>query len=199
MKTILPWILVLGLSAGMAAVYVSGTKKDAELTTLRAESQEVQQLRTELAEAKDHAKAQEEEIAGLHKDTQELLRLRNEIGKLRDDKQQLSKQMQAVQTEAQQAQSQAAQTIQVVQRMRTEAQLTAQRDQCINNLRQLDGAKQQWALEKGKTAEAVPTAQDIIPFLKDNKLPVCPARGTYTLNAVNQLPTCSIPGHELPK
>ena len=32
------------------------------------------------------------------------------------------------------------------------ARSTSQMNACINNLRQIDGAKQQWALEKGKTA-----------------------------------------------
>jgi hypothetical protein len=66
---------------------------------------------------------------------------------------------------------------------------------CVNNLRQLDGASQQWALENRKTAQAIPTVQDIAPYLKN--WPVCPAGGSYTLNMVGAQPTCSIPGHEL--
>jgi hypothetical protein len=34
---------------------------------------------------------------------------------------------------------------------------------CINNLRQIDGAKQQWALEKQKGTNDVPSATDISP------------------------------------
>jgi septal ring factor EnvC (AmiA/AmiB activator) len=68
---------------------------------------------------------------------------------------------------------------------------------CLNNLRQIDGAKQQWALENRKTAETIPSAQDIGAYLKDGVLPKCPGGGAYTLNAVGAHPACSIPGHAL--
>jgi len=70
---------------------------------------------------------------------------------------------------------------------------------CINNLRQIDGAKQQWALEKNKTGDAVPTAQDLLPYLKDGVFPACPDGGTYSINSVDAVPTCSLPGHALPQ
>ncbi len=76
------------------------------------------------------------------------------------------------------------------------ARETAQRNACINNLRQIDAAKQQWALEKGKQATDVPTWDYIKPYLY--KIPQCPAGGTYTINAVGERPTCSVPGHALP-
>ena len=76
------------------------------------------------------------------------------------------------------------------------ARATSQQNACINNLRQIDGAKNEWALEKGKKATDVPTKSDLLPYLRS--WPVCPQGGTYTLGAVNEKPTCSIPGHELP-
>ena len=36
---------------------------------------------------------------------------------------------------------------------------------CINNLRQIDGAKQQWALENKKEGSAMPSFSDIGPYL----------------------------------
>jgi hypothetical protein len=83
-----------------------------------------------------------------------------------------------------------------------EANAVLARNACINNLRQIDAAKQQWALEKNKPAEAIPTLQDIAPYIKldaNGNIPGCPAGGTYTLNAVGELPSCSIPGHVLPQ
>lgn len=77
------------------------------------------------------------------------------------------------------------------------ARQTSQENACINNLRQIDGAKQQWALEKGKTATDVPTWDDLKPYLRG--IPHCPAGGTYTINAVGTPPQCSIPGHVLPQ
>lgn len=68
---------------------------------------------------------------------------------------------------------------------------------CINNLRQIDGAKQQWALENGKNPGDVPTAENLKPFFKNGVFPICPAGGTYTFGAVSNAPTCSIPGHKM--
>jgi competence protein ComGC len=76
------------------------------------------------------------------------------------------------------------------------ARSTAQLNSCINNLRMIDAAKQQWVLEKNKTAADVPTKEDIQPYLY--KWPVCPQGGTYTIGPVSEPPTCSIPGHKLP-
>jgi hypothetical protein len=78
------------------------------------------------------------------------------------------------------------------------ARTTAQENACINNLRQIDAAKNQWALEKNKKTGDVPTEVDLEPYLMNGKFPVCPQGGTYTIGAVGEKPTCSIPGHELP-
>src|SRR5579862_6544316 len=45
------------------------------------------------------------------------------------------------------------------------ARSTSQQNACINNLRQIDAAKQQWALEKGKGATDTPGDTDITPYL----------------------------------
>ena len=42
---------------------------------------------------------------------------------------------------------------------------TAQMNTCINNLRQIDGAKQEWALEKGKTGTDTPAASDVALYI----------------------------------
>src|SRR5438046_3895151 len=36
---------------------------------------------------------------------------------------------------------------------------------CINNLRQIDGAKQEWALEKNQSSPASPGPADIAPYM----------------------------------
>ncbi len=74
---------------------------------------------------------------------------------------------------------------------------TAQKDACISNLRQIDGAKQQWALENKKTDTDTPTREDLKPFLRDKQFPICPAGGTYTFNRVSAPPQCSHAGHKL--
>lgn len=74
-------------------------------------------------------------------------------------------------------------------------------DKCIDNLRCIDGAKTVWAQMQRKSSNAVPTWDDLRPFLASvieypGKLPQCPLGGTYTLGPVSQPPKCSIPLHE---
>ena len=68
---------------------------------------------------------------------------------------------------------------------------------CINNLRQLDGAKLQWSLEKRKGTNDVPSVAEISPYLHQ-EVPKCPVGGVYTLGPVAETPRCSITGHVLP-
>jgi len=79
------------------------------------------------------------------------------------------------------------------------ARETALMNACINNLRQIDGAKQQWALENKKQAADIPTESDLAPYLKlkDAQMPKCPAGGDYKINPVREQPTCSIPTHRI--
>jgi prepilin-type N-terminal cleavage/methylation domain-containing protein len=74
------------------------------------------------------------------------------------------------------------------------ARNTAQKNSCINNLRQIDGAKQQWALENRQVDTATASSDDVRVYLKNNNYPRCPGSGTYTINAVNADPTCSLSG-----
>lgn len=73
------------------------------------------------------------------------------------------------------------------------------RKTCINNLRMIDDAKQEWATENDMGNDAVPGVKDLLPYLKDGVFPVCPSGGTYSINAVDEVPTCSYPGHHLPE
>jgi chromosome segregation ATPase len=213
-QTLLPWMCVVALTAGVAALYLSGQKKDEELTRLRPESEQARGLQTQLDEKTVQLKSQEEELASLRQDKEDLLRLRNEVRQLQEAKQQLATQAAAAQANADRAEAKAAQATQAgaqqLQQLQSEnqqlksaavqTQQSAQREVliCITNLRRLSNAKQQWAADHGKTADAVPSAQDLAPYF-NNTLPACPTGGAYTLNAVNQDPTCSIAGHALPK
>ena len=80
------------------------------------------------------------------------------------------------------------------------ARNTAQKNSCINNLRQLDGAKQQWAIENKKVDTDTPTSDDVKNYLKNNNYPSCPGSGVYSLNAINTDPTCNLSGsgHVMP-
>src|SRR5216684_5515701 len=72
------------------------------------------------------------------------------------------------------------------------ARTTSQKNACINNLRQIDGAKQQWALENHAQSAATVTSTLLQPYLgrgtAGSVFPTCPSTGTYTINAVNAAP-----------
>ena len=83
------------------------------------------------------------------------------------------------------------------------ARQNAQTSACIENLYEIDGAKQQWALEHAKASTDSPAATDIQPYIgrgTAGSLPVCPndAQKTfatsYTINAVSTPPVCNILG-----
>jgi hypothetical protein len=76
-------------------------------------------------------------------------------------------------------------------------QAQAQANACINNLRQIDGATEQWALENRKQRGALVTPADLAPYLKGEEFPACPAGGIYTIVTVGTPPTCNVPGHAL--
>jgi prepilin-type N-terminal cleavage/methylation domain-containing protein len=89
------------------------------------------------------------------------------------------------------------------------ARATSQANACINNMRQIDGAAQQWAVEQGKTTGTTITwPSDLTPYIKLNSsgsIPSCPAGGSYSVGAVGAIPqvTCSLsssvtPPHVMP-
>ncbi len=83
-----------------------------------------------------------------------------------------------------------------------QARTNARRGTCINNMRLIDAAKEQYALENNKDSTVTPGSGDITPYLKGNAMPTCPAAGTYTVAAIGTAPSCSKSGspdlHVLP-
>jgi prepilin-type N-terminal cleavage/methylation domain-containing protein len=75
------------------------------------------------------------------------------------------------------------------------ARETSQKNACINNLRQIDGAKEQWAMEKNKATDDAVEDGDIEEYMKGG-MPTCPGGGSYTINAVGTNPECSLEDDE---
>jgi len=77
------------------------------------------------------------------------------------------------------------------------ARTTAQMNACISNLRHIDSAKQQWALETKQPTNATPDITDISVYLR-NAI-TCPSGGvdatfatSYTMGDVSVRPQCKI-------
>ena len=206
------WLCVAALLATEVFLFLANRQKDAALVQLHEAKQEAGQLRAQLDQLKNSSVATlgaenarlRAENQGL---TQKFSQLQNEINQARQQNQKLTQQVETAHNTLQQQQEQ-------LQQMQTENQqasttpepsaeqsgsAVAQFNTCINNLRQIDAAKQQWALENDKTADAIPPAQDLLPYLSNMVFPVCPSGGTYTINAVGVPPTCSVSGHVLPQ
>ena len=219
MKSILPWFVALIGIAGAIFFYKASDAKSASIASLQEQIADMETLRAENeALKKDQLPA--EELARLTAAKDELPRLRNMVRQLTTDKSQLNQQARSAQQAAERAQSQAqtaqAQAEAFAQRAATTAtnlpvtpeiaaalaarygiDPTAAANTCINNLQQIDAAKQQWALENNKTADATPTEADLKIYIKGNTLPTCPVNGKYTIGKAGIYPTCSIAGHAL--
>ena len=80
------------------------------------------------------------------------------------------------------------------------ARTASQKNACIANLKQIDGAKATWALEQKKVNSNVPATSDLYgadAYIRDE--PTCPGGGTYAPLAVSTKPTCTLStvGHTL--
>jgi prepilin-type N-terminal cleavage/methylation domain-containing protein len=81
------------------------------------------------------------------------------------------------------------------------ARAKAQQTGCISNLRTIDGAKQQWALESKAGQNATPTLANVQPYLgrgTAGTAPVCPSdtgnsfATSYIINDLASNPSCLI-------
>ena len=73
------------------------------------------------------------------------------------------------------------------------AREASQENACVNNLRVIEGAKDQYAIENNVGTGATPPLGQLYGdsnFVK--KTPNCPAGGNYTIGAVGTDPTCSV-------
>jgi prepilin-type N-terminal cleavage/methylation domain-containing protein len=79
------------------------------------------------------------------------------------------------------------------------AREASQENACINNLRVIEGAKDQYAIENNMTTGGSVAFNDLTSgdgnFLDET--PECPGGGTYTIGVIGTEVTCSVTGHSL--
>ncbi len=76
------------------------------------------------------------------------------------------------------------------------ARTTQSMNACVNNLRQIESAKEQWALEN-KITNGTPTLEDLRPYMgrgTGGTMAACPRGGIYTPGRVGEPPKCSTGG-----
>ena len=198
------WLCLALMLVAEILLFRAVREKDAALTETRDTQSQMRQLQKNLDELENSSAGfQAQEITKLHKQneiyTNRLAKAQAMIDQLEAEAAQSAQNL-ATACAALSLQQQHLQDLQTENKLVTDAGLTiVRRNTCINKLREIDGAKQQWALEKNAAGDAVPTARDLLPYLKDGVFPTCPDGGTYFINAVDAVPTCTIAGHVLPQ
>ena len=197
------WLCLALMLVAEILLFRAVRDKDAAQTETRATQIQLRQFQKDFDELKNsNTGLQAAEIARLRKQnelyTNRLAKAQAMIDQLQAESAQTAQSLTTART-ALQLQQDHLQQLQTEKQLVTDASVAIiHRNTCINNLRQLDGAKQQWALEKNKPADAVPKVEDLLPYLKDGIFPACPDGGSYFINSVEAVPTCTIQGHALP-
>lgn len=78
------------------------------------------------------------------------------------------------------------------------ARETSRKNACVSNMKQLDAAAQQWAMDEKKAGTVTPTSGDLAgPSLYIKVMPTCPSGGAYTLGTVDGTTpiSCAIHGN----
>ena len=74
------------------------------------------------------------------------------------------------------------------------ARQTSQSNACINNMRIIDAAKEQWALSTAADNAATIELPAVNAYIKGATTPWCPAQGDYTYHVIGKPPECSVHG-----
>ena len=73
------------------------------------------------------------------------------------------------------------------------ARAASQKNACIANLKQIEGAKANWALENKKQNTDTPATTELYGTDKYIRVePLCPGGGVYTLGDVQTVPSCTL-------
>lgn len=75
--------------------------------------------------------------------------------------------------------------------------ITSAKNLCIDQLREIDAAKEQWAEQNRKKVGDEVDVDGVVDFLKRKELPKCPIGGAYLIGKVGETPRCRVLEHEL--
>jgi type II secretory pathway pseudopilin PulG len=68
----------------------------------------------------------------------------------------------------------------------------AARGICLENLRQIETAQQQFIFEKKPDGGTKIKKKDLLPYFKVAEFPTCPGGGDYQMGTPNEKPECSL-------
>lgn len=219
MKTILPWLLVVGLLVGAFFQYRQNQSLRRDQAELQSRAATAEKLEQEVAALRP-LKNLTAEVEQFRKDAADVHKLRNETRQLQGEKKTLGQKVAGLEQQNELFKQRMASggkespdLMRVVQTLAEEnktleAKLAdalanpqaAQQHKCVDNLKQLDGATEQWGLENQKRIGDGVTFSDLVgPTAYIRQMPVCPLGGHYTVTRIGEPPRCSYPGHILPE
>jgi len=67
----------------------------------------------------------------------------------------------------------------------------SQQNACINNLRQIDSGKAQWAMAASRVDGDTGVTASINEYIRGGTTPRCPANGSYTYGVIGTDPDCN--------
>ena len=71
------------------------------------------------------------------------------------------------------------------------ARATSRTKACVSNMRQIDSAKQQWAMDTNAVGTDTPAAGEVLTYLSGGAMPTCPEGATaYVLDTVDTKQVC---------
>ncbi len=73
----------------------------------------------------------------------------------------------------------------------------AREKSCINSLRLIEAAKDQYAIDADIASGATIADSVLQDYMKGETMPTCPSGGTISANAVDTSASCTVSGHAL--
>jgi hypothetical protein len=194
LKDLFLGLCIAALLASEVFLFVANQQKHDALDKMQAAKHDADAAQAKLQQLQAAADSQAMENMRLNAENKNLSRklsdLQSQNSLLNNAGEALSQQL----TTAQQAVQQQQEQLQQIQVQSAQTQAGNELASCMNNLRQIEAAKNEWALETSKTTGAEPTEQDLLPYLTGGAFPVCPSGGVYTIGAIGTPPSCSIHG-----
>ncbi|MDB6063889.1 MAG: hypothetical protein JWR26_97 [Pedosphaera sp.] len=190
-KSLYPWLLILFLAAGIGVLRLQMHEQDKLFASLREEKQELENLR-QVNESLQRLDVSTNELLQLRAQNLTLPQLRREITRRHDQE------LQPLTVSA---------SVQATPEYHENQQLRLENDRlhnqqlqaaCVNNLQQIDAAKQQRVAENKLEDGVILMLNDLAGSFPGGAIPVCPAGGHYSINRVGSPPSCSINGHSIP-
>ena len=181
-------VALAGLATSLGIEHHAAAKLNAENAALRALGYQIERLRAE-NERMAGLQANASEMERLRVDHLDLLRLRAEVTRLRQSQGDIAR----LETENRQLRAVRGNQAGSVSSVASVAyEIEQAKNNCIENLRQIDGAKEQWAMVTRQSDGVQVDLKAVNSLLFHSQTPTCPAGGVYSYGATGMRPTCSM-------